>query len=189
MWSVNRLRPDPPGQDQRFNVMILGSGFFVAPHLFLTCHHVLNSTANPHRAGDRYQIVQSLSLTQVKMSPHLALVVDADLHLYPDYDAALVQVAWDPQPHAAVSYSDVFEGEEIGVAGYPLPQMLTIPNGGQPMVRFVFRVAKGVITSTLRQGLRPTGEPPTAEFQTVEVNFLFAPGNSGGPISNLIREG
>jgi hypothetical protein len=123
-----------------------------------------------------------MSLTEMKTSPLFAPTVGTDLHFISNRDAAILQVVWDPQSYVAVSYSDILEGDEIGVAGYPLPQMVTPLNGGQPMFRFVFRVAKGVITSTIKQGLRLLNEPPTIELQTVEVNFLFAPGNSGGPI-------
>jgi len=180
VWSVNRLRPEPSDQDKRFRFWNLGSGFFVAPNVFLTCHHVLNGSRNPHQAGDRYQIFQIPTFNNVKQSPQFAPVVGTDLHFFADRDAAILQLAWEPQPYVAVGYSDVFEGFEIGVAGYPLPKIVASPNGDQQLI--TFRVAKGVITSTTLQGLHPFLELPTIQLQTIEVNFLFVPGNSGGPI-------
>src|ERR1039457_4911645 len=92
VWSINRFRPDPPGQDKRFTAGNLGSGFFVAPRVFLTCHHVMNSAKNPHQTGDRYQLVQSLSPNNATIGPHFIPVVGTDLHLFPDRDAAILQL-------------------------------------------------------------------------------------------------
>jgi hypothetical protein len=108
--------------------------------------------------------------------------VGNDLHLFPDRDAAIFQIAWESKPYGAVGYTDIPEGTEIGVAGYPLPQIIAVPNGGPQLINFIYRVAKGVVTSTIRQSLKPGLDPLTIQLSTVEVNFLFVPGNSGGPI-------
>jgi hypothetical protein len=180
VWSVNRLRPNPGTQDQ-FTVWALGSGFFVAPNVFLTCNHVVNGPQLPHQAGDEYQFVQRLSAVTASQSPRFTPVLGADLHLYPDRDAAIFQINWTPQPYASVGYSDLPEGCEIGVAGYPLPQIVQSPTG-QGLINFIYRVAKGVVTATITQSIQPVGGPATTQINTIEVNFLFVPGNSGGPI-------
>jgi S1-C subfamily serine protease len=160
----------------------LGSGFFVAPKVFLTCHHVVNSVTNPHQPGDHYQLIQSLAAnTAVATTPFVASV-GTDLHLYPDQDAAILQVPGDAHPFAAIGYSDFPEGAEIGVAGYPLSSVLPGQNGGPVLINVVYRVAKGVVTATYSQSIKPGPEPQTAMLNTLEVNFLFVPGNSGGPI-------
>jgi hypothetical protein len=182
VWSINRLRPDPPGQDKRFNALNLGSGFFVAPKVFLTCHHVVNSAKNPHQAGDRYQLVQSLSPNTATSSPHFIPVIGTDLHLFPDRDAAIFQLGGDNHPYVSLGYNDISAGEEIGVAGYPLPRFIVDAAGNLQLTNLIYRVAKGVVTSTVRQSLKPSSEPEIAELNTIEVNFLFVPGNSGGPI-------
>jgi len=81
-----------------------------------------------------------------------------------------------------LSYSDISAGAEIGVAGYPLPRFLVDANGNLQLANLIYRVAKGVVTSTVRQSLSPASETETMELKTIEVNFLFVPGNSGGPI-------
>ncbi|MGB8262072.1 MAG: serine protease [Terracidiphilus sp.] len=182
VWSITRLRPDPPGQNERYRIWTLGSGFFVAPHVFLTCHHVVNGVANPHEIGDKYQLVQCMAANTLQVSPQFVPTLGAELHLFPEKDAAILQVPGEPRPYVALGYSDVAEGEEIGVAGYPLPKVATAPDGSEQGFRFIYRVAKGVITSTIRQSLKPGPDPQTADLQTIEVNFLFVPGNSGGPI-------
>jgi hypothetical protein len=63
--SVIRQRPMPGGQ----GALALGMGFFVARDVFITCHHVLNNTADPHRSGDSYQLVANLTGTNGKVYP------------------------------------------------------------------------------------------------------------------------
>jgi S1-C subfamily serine protease len=109
--------------------------------------------------------------------------IGQQLHLFPDYDAAILKTpASSPQPYASIGYTDTAEGLEIGVAGYPLSQITTGPNAEPQFHGVVYRVAKGVVTSTVRQAIRPDPDPQTAVLSTVEVNFLFVPGNSGGPV-------
>lgn len=182
VWSINRFRPDPPGQDKRFTAWNLGSGFFVAPKVFLTCHHVVNSAKNAHQAGDRYQLVQSLLANTATSTPQFIPVVGTDLHLFPDRDAAILQIEGDDHPYVSLGYNDISAGQEIGVAGYPLPRLVIDPNGNLQLANLIYRVAKGVVTSTVTQSLTPASEPATGELNTIEVNFLFVPGNSGGPV-------
>jgi S1-C subfamily serine protease len=183
VFSINRFRPDPPNQDQRFRIWPLGSGFFVSPTVFLTCNHVVNGVASPHQAGDKYQLLQNMGSGNMKAIFMPNVNIGQELHIYPQMDMAIVQIpSSNPQPYASLSYADVVEGNEIGVAGYPLSEVTPGPNGEPQFHGFVYRVAKGVITSTVRQYLNPAPDPQTADLSTVEVNFLFVPGNSGGPI-------
>lgn len=181
-WAIIRLRPTLPGQTQNFIAWPLGSGFFVAPKIFVTCNHVMNSARLPHQSGDRYLLFQSLGGTTAKLSPQFALEIGSDLYLFPDRDAAIIRTDWDAQPYVALGYADTHEGEDIGVVGYPLAQFIPGQSGGQPILNATFRVAKGVVTSVIRQKLNPAPDPQTADLNTIEVNFLFVPGNSGGPI-------
>jgi hypothetical protein len=182
VFSVARLRPEPPGQAIRFLTSLLGSGFFVAPNVFLTCNHVMNGSRSPHQSGDFNQLIQNMGGGQVKHSPVLQLNIGQQLHLFPDSDAAILQTPGQPQPYASVSYADVPEGIEIGVAGYPLSQIVAGPNGEPQFPGVIYRVAKGVVTSTVTQIINPSPDPITKALNTIEVNFLFVPGNSGGPI-------
>ncbi len=182
VFSIIRLRPDPSGQAGRFLTMAIGSGFFVGPNALLTCNHVMNSLANPHVAGDSYMLVQNLGSGRVKHSANWLLTIGQDLHLFPDCDLAIIQTTGDPQPYVTVGYNDILEGTEIGIAGYPLSQILAGPNGEPQFPGIIYRVAKGVVTSTVTQNIEPRPNPRTRQLNTVEVNFLFVPGNSGGPL-------
>ncbi|HEY6765449.1 MAG TPA: serine protease [Candidatus Sulfotelmatobacter sp.] len=182
VFSVIRFRAEPPGQDARYRIGPIGSGFFVAPTVFLTCNHVMNGATTPHQTGDKYQLVRNTG-TAVTAIAIPTVEIGQQLHLFPDYDAAIIQTpANNPQPYASVDYSRTVEGLEIGVAGYPLSQITTGSNGEPQFQGVVYRVAKGVVTSTIQQRLNPAPNPQTTVLSTVEVNFLFVPGNSGGPI-------
>jgi len=109
-------------------------------------------------------------------------VVGTDIHFFPDRDAAILHLSDAERPCVSLSYSDISAGAEIGVAGYPLPRFLVDANGNLQLANLIYRVAKGVVTSTVRQSLSPASETETMELKTIEVNFLFVPGNSGGPI-------
>jgi len=123
-----------------------------------------------------------MSNGSANQTPRFAPVVGTDLHLYPDRDAAIFQLNGDPRPYVAVGYSDLAEGCEIGIAGYPLPQVVAGQVAGQGLINFIYRVAKGVVTATFTQSIKPGNGPATIQLNTIEVNFLFVPGNSGGPI-------
>jgi hypothetical protein len=182
VFSIVRLRPEPNGPAGRFQTMAIGTGFFVGPNTLVTCNHVMNSVNNAHAPGDTYIIVQNLGSGRVKVSQPLPLIVGQNLHLFPDCDLAIIQSPGDPQPYATVGYNDILEGAEIGIAGYPLSQILAGPNGEPQFPGIIYRVAKGVVTSTATQTLEPRPNPRTKPLSTIEVNFLFVPGNSGGPI-------
>src|ERR1700722_2290788 len=183
VFSIIRLRPDGSGQAGRFLTMAIGTGFFVGPSTLLTCNHVINSPNNPHVPGDGYVIVQNLGSGMVKVSRTCLLTIGQNLHLFSDCDLAIIQFpAGDPQPYATVGYNNIPEGAEIGIAGYPLSQISAGPNGEPQFPGIIYRIAKGVVTSPVMQSIEPRPNPRTKPLNTIEVNFLFVPGNSGGPI-------
>jgi Trypsin-like peptidase domain len=159
----------------------LGSGFFVSPEIFLTCNHVINSAGNAHQDGDLYQLVCSRDAAGGIGYTVPNATQNQNLHLFPDADLAFLTVEGTrEQSFVALEYGTWPVGKEIGVAGYPLPRLLNV-EGQLRYDGLVFRVAKGVIASTYPTELRPEGVPPI-QAQVVEVNFLFVPGNSGGPV-------
>jgi Trypsin-like peptidase domain len=182
VFSIMRFRPDGSGQPGRFNPLGAGSGFFVGPNTFLTCHHVVNPADNPHANGDCCMIVQNQGMGRVKHSTPWAMIAGKNLHFFPDRDAAVIQTPGEPQPYVTVGYAEMLEGSEIGVAGYPLSQIVAGPNGEPQFPGVIYRVARGTVTSAVTQQLNPHPNPPTKPLNTVEVNFMFVPGNSGGPI-------
>jgi len=106
-----------------------------------------------------------------------------DIHLFPDRDFAILLSNSKPdQAFLPISYADVPVGQEIGVAGYPLARLTTDANGNVTLSGMVYRVAKGVATAFYRSNLDAGDGHPLTDVMLLEVNFLFVPGNSGGPI-------
>lgn len=160
----------------------LGSGFFVSPTAFLTCHHVINNTSAPHIDGDEYQLVSNLTGTSGGVHNIPSVTRGDTLHLFQECDLALLlSVAKKDQPFAALEYGDVPIGKEIGVAGYPLPKLIVAEN----RLRYdglIYRVAKGNINAVYTTNINTDQGTELPDIPVVEVNFLFVPGNSGGPI-------
>jgi hypothetical protein len=73
-------------------------------------------------------------------------------------------------------------GAEIGVAGYPLASVAVDANGAADIKGLVYRVAKGTATAVYRTNWDSGDGHPLIDTLLVEVNFIFVPGNSGGPI-------
>lgn len=176
-----RLRP---AANETHECSALGSGFFVSPSVFLTCHHVVNSAIAPHRDGDCYRFV---ALTDTKgggVAHQMANVIAGQtLHLFPNCDLALFQPTnIAPQPFVALDYGDHMVGKEIGVAGYPLAALAPNPGGDLAYNGLIFRVARGVMTSAYSTNINQDQNVMLPDVPVLEVNFLFVPGNSGGPV-------
>jgi len=179
VFSVNRHRPLPNGG---YQVTSLGSGFFVSSRVFVTCWHVIDSPQSPNQPGDLYRLVNNLDGTH-GIIHEINNGVGTDIHLYPDQDFAILLSSSKPdQAFLPISFADIPVGQEIGVAGYPLARIVTDQNGDVTLSGMVFRVAKGVATSYYKTDLDSGDGHPLKETMILEVNFLFVPGNSGGPI-------
>lgn len=160
----------------------LGTGFFVSPTVFLTCHHVINGNTAPHKDGDNYHLVGNLTGSAGIVHEIADGTVGKNIHLFPDSDLALLIVeSKSDQAYAALEYGDFSEGREIGVAGYPIPILLSI-EGELKYDSLIFRVAKGVVTARYETNLELDQGQTLASIPVIEVNSLFVPGNSGGPI-------
>ena len=176
VFAVIRLRPHGDGLLAR----AIGSGFFIGPRLFFTCHHVINGNQDPHREGDYYQLVNSLGTGGIIHQIRKA-IIGKNVHFFPDRDSALLEIGGQ-NAYAAVDFREVLPGRDIGVAGYPLPELSVNSDGSLGYRGLTFRVARSVITSIVTTKFTPDGGPTTVPLSAVEVNFLFVPGNSGGPI-------
>ena len=162
----------------------LGSGFFVSPNVFFTCYHVLNTSQAPHLPGDWYQLVSNFGQHGNAITVNPA-EIGQNIHLYSEKDTALIHVDAAPaqQRFVVLDFGDALEGMDIGVVGYPLARLHADNNGVLQFDGLIYRVARGVVTSKLRQNIQTlSGDPLIREVDTIEVNFLFVPGNSGGPI-------
>jgi len=177
--AVVRFRPSQQ-QPGLFEISVLGTGFFVSSDVFMTCWHVIDSPQMPHQAGDKYQLVGNLGAIPISLPVG---DIGTDIHLFPDQDLAIIICkANKGQPYLSIGYADIPVGMEIGVAGYPLARLATDASGNPDVKALVYRVAKGVATAVFRYDIDHQDGHPLPDTQVVEVNFMFVPGNSGGPI-------
>lgn len=179
VFSVHRHRPIGNG---RFQITPLGSGFFVSSRVFITCWHVIDSPVSNHQGGDVYRLVNNLDGMH-GIIHEINGGLGRDIHLYPDLDFAILLSDSKPdQAFLPISYADIPVGQEIGVAGYPLARLINDVNGNVTLSGMVYRVAKGVVTAYYTTDLDTGDGHPLRGVKILEVNFLFVPGNSGGPI-------
>lgn len=173
--SVIRQRPMPGGTGAK----PLGTGFFVSRDVFITCDHVINNPSDPHVPGDSYALLANLTGTSGKMHVLQNPQIGQEINLFPNLDLAVLRVPNTPQdqPYAPLEYGDVYEGEGIGVVGYPLPA-LQVVNGNITFNAVIYRAARGSVTARYNSNDGPT----LINVPCIEVNFLFVPGNSGGPV-------
>ena len=178
VFAVTRIRPIGGGQVQCW---VLGSGFFVSSKVFLTCAHVLNSPATPHVDGDRYDLVSANGSTVTVWQLQNAILGNS-VHIFQDADLALLSVdGGESRSYLPLEYGDVPIGADIGVAGYPVPSLQAV-NGGISASGLIYRVARNVLTATYKSNFQTNTGAILTDIPTLEVNFLFVPGNSGGPI-------
>ena len=178
VFSVVRLRPTAQA-DIYEKPVCLGSGFFVSNTLFMTCHHVVNPITLPHQDGDFYWLVSNFTGSRGTVHQLADLRVGVNLFLHPDSDLALIRCTLN-QPYVALNFGDVPEGREIGVAGYPLAR-LDVANNDVTYDGMIFRVARGVVGASYPTTLN-NSHCSLVNVPVVEVNFMFVPGNSGGPV-------
>lgn len=110
---------------------------------------------------------RDITRQQIEQSQDLALLI------FPDAPA---------RPYLAIDYQGPNVGCEIGIAGCPLPQLTA--NGGRLQTGgLIYRVAKNVVTATYTiTNINTNTGAALTNMPIIEVNFLFVPGNSGGPI-------
>ena len=177
--SVIRQRPIVVNNQQGFQSAARGTGFFVSPEIFITCHHVMNADEDPHQAGDQYALVANMGNNA---QPNVINVsnpqVGQEITFFPQFDLAILKVPRQAnRPHASLSFNRVYEGEEIGVAGYPIAQLFAV-NGQLSADGLIYRVGRGPVCASYVANISAAMQ----QIPLVEVNFLFVPGNSGGPI-------
>lgn len=177
-FAVLRSRPAAGGNR---NYMPLGSGFFVSRKIFLTCAHLFIRQPHTHVDGDAYHLV-SRSKTNLIHWPIQNGVVGQNIHIFPEADLALLTVDSDQdKAYLPLEYGEILEGAEIGVAGYPIPILQAI-NNQIDCSSLIYRVARNVLTAAYLATWDSGFGPTLTNIPVLEVNFLFVPGNSGGPI-------
>jgi S1-C subfamily serine protease len=173
VFDIVRERKMPGGK----GAMALGTGFFVSPKVFITCDHVMNDPKNPHIDGDSYYLVANLTGKSGKVYTVASPTIGKEINLFPNLDLAVLLVSAAPdQPYCALEYGDVWEGEDIGVVGYPLAELRAM-NGNVYFDAVLYRAARGCVTARYT-----TNDGALLAVPCIEVNFLFVPGNSGGPV-------
>jgi hypothetical protein len=136
--------------------------------------------------ADSYYLVSNLTGSSGAIHVVGNAKLGEKIHLFPDCDLGLlVTKANQNQPYAALDYRDFPVGKEIGVAGYPLSKLHVI-DGTLSYDGLIFRVAKGVVTSVYSTNIESDQGVTIQNVPVIEVNFLFVPGNSGGPVFDAL---
>jgi hypothetical protein len=160
----------------------IGSGFFASSKVFVTCYHVIMNSISPHQDGIQYDLVNNLGPGKASVHTVSNAVTGQNLHLFPEDDLAILIVDGNQsRAYVSLEYGEIRVGAEIGIAGYPIPR-LGLVNGKISCDGLLFRVAKSVLTSTYNTTINTDTGNVLVNVPVMEVNFLFVPGNSGGPI-------
>lgn len=190
--AVVRGRKQADGQGVNWDT--LGSAFFVSGKHILTCYHVVNSGKKPHQDGDTYLFIQNRGGGQFQNFQIASVTLEKNLFWDAEKDVALFHVPDVPeimksngavQAYSALSFAAVKDGREIGVLGYPLSKLTFKERDiNKPdLSTFIPRVSKGIINSQVHYADINTGDGFTVKnADVIEVDFLFVPGNSGGPV-------
>jgi hypothetical protein len=111
VFSVIRDRPIATGG---VSSAALGTGFFLRPDVFVTCHHVMNDPRDGHRQGDSYRLIANLA-GRPKVHTVAVPEVGKNLVFFPNLDFAVLQFdAGADQPYAAIKYDDIDVGKKLG---------------------------------------------------------------------------
>lgn len=110
VFSVIRERQVPEGKAAR----ALGTGFFIAPRVFITCDHVVNPVNDRHQPGDSYLLVANLTGRSGKLYRIERPELSKDINLFPNLDLAVLRVrsADANQPYCALEYGDYGKAKE-----------------------------------------------------------------------------
>jgi S1-C subfamily serine protease len=179
VYSVIRQRPTVVNNQQGFMSAARGTGFFVSPEIFVTCHHVVDDAADPHQAGDHYHLVANMG---ANTQPRVVIIqnpqVGQELNFFPQFDLAVLRVPREQnRAYAPLSFTHIYGGEDIGVAGYPIARLSAV-NGRLSADGLIYRVGRGPVSASYIVNISAV----MPQIPLVEVGFLFVPGNSGGPV-------
>jgi hypothetical protein len=180
VYSVIRQRPVIVNGQQGLNSAPRGTGFFVSPEIFITCNHVVNGAEDPHKPGDNYALVANMGGTN---APRVVVLnnptVGQSLNFFPQYDLAVLRVPREAmRPHASLSFAHVYEGEDVGVAGYPIGKLSSPDQKSLSVDGLIYRVGRGPVSASFVWNISAI----MTQIPIVEVGFLFVSGNSGGPV-------
>jgi hypothetical protein len=146
------------------DVRLLGSGFFVSREHFVTAEHVLNVKAVGRVRGPRDQI--RIFKTGAAVTPGDFKGPFKIIYENADLDAAILQGAFPAPAWFTISTSDLREGDEIGLFGYPMANF-----DSRLRVNAGAIGRRGVVLGFGRQG----------QVRRLITTLSTALGNSGGP--------
>lgn len=112
-----------------------GTGFLIAPNLFITCWHCLRKPLEENQtyAVNREQKAELFPLFNIQQDRN-------------NTDVATANVAMMPEAEFVLAEKDVYEGTDVHSFGYPLMDFELNPETGERFPAIDFRLLKGYIT-------------------------------------------
>ena len=95
-----------------------------------------------------------------------------EINLFPNLDLAVLRISSSPndQPFVSLEYGDVYEGEDIGIVGYPLAE-LRVENGNITFNGVLYRAARGCVTGRYAVNRLGSGSH-RLEIKLIDVPFV-----------------
>lgn len=112
-----------------------GTGFLIAPNLFITCWHCVRKTLEENQT---YAVCRE---QKDELFPLMNIQQDSN-----KTDLATANVAMMPEAELSLAEKDVFEGTDVHSFGYPLLNFEVIQETGERIAALDFRLLRGYIT-------------------------------------------
>jgi len=184
VYIIARIRQE--GESTR--ITTLGTGFLAGEHRMVTCDHVMNSEGSEHHDDDIYLLAQRNHPEWHRS--FVRLKSGEDLFLNPENDSAILylpdsfyydesgNMIKDPKIHLRLSRAPSRLASDVGVLGYPMQQLLFQDDGSDVNIEtMILRADKGVVNATYKD---------SNDITMTEFTMGFNPGNSGGPILDIM---
>ena len=143
-----------------------GTGFLIAPNLFITCWHCVRKTLEENQT---YAVCREQN---IELFPLINIQQDIN-----NTDLATANVAMMPEAELSVAEKDVFEGTDVHSFGYPLLSFEVSQETGEKIPALDFRFLRGYITRNFWRD-----DPSFGRGNAYELDMPTPEGLSGSPL-------
>lgn len=143
-----------------------GTGFLIAPNLFVTCWHCVRKDLP---TGQAYAVNR-----EQKKELFPLMNIQQDLN---GTDLATANVAMIPEAELTLATKDVYEGTDVHSFGYPLINFETLEATGERIFELDFRLLRGYVTRNFWHV-----DPVFGRGSAYEIDMPTPEGLSGSPL-------